>query len=223
MLDIAQLRRAFTPKKVLRYLLFAAAPAAIFYIMSLLVLSSAGFGITEILRDPAQQSGQSSFLGFVSNIGVWLWISTASICFFGAIRVESRSRERYGELLLLVGSLSLMLAVDDFFLIHDRYISQRVCYLTYALCVGALLARHHQLIFSIDGPSFLLAGTLLGLSIFTDIIQKQTPLSYEQTQVIEEGFKIIGAASWLFFGCSADLFCSAAVRESQAIANNSVD
>jgi len=47
---------------IYRCLLISALPACLFYLISLAVLSTYGLEIMEILRDPAQQSGQSSFL-----------------------------------------------------------------------------------------------------------------------------------------------------------------
>ena len=95
--------------------------------------------------------------------------------------------------------LSIILAIDDFFLIHDRYINEDICYLVYAILASAILIRHNKLILKIDGFAFLIAGSFLALSIFTDLIQSQIPLDYSYTQVIEEGFKFTGAATWLFF------------------------
>jgi len=155
----------------------------------------------EILRDPAQQSEQSSFLGFLSNIGVWLWVSSAAICFFSAMTGDLSNKDRHRELLFLVGMFSMIMAIDDFFLIHDRYISQRFVYPTYAIFIGILLVRHYKKIMEIDGFSFLLACLLLLLSILSDAIQFLTPLPYSYVQVYEEGFKFIGIATWLYFIC----------------------
>ncbi len=155
----------------------------------------------EILREPAQQSGQSSFLGFISNIGIWLWISSVAICFFTASIYSSITNYKHKELLFLVGAIAMILAVDDFFMIHDRYINQNICYLTYAILASALLVRHFKRIIKIDGFTFLLAGFLLGLSIFTDLIQGYIPLAYAHTQILEEGFKFVGATTLLYFSC----------------------
>ena len=114
-------------KKVSRCILLGILPAALFYSIALFWLRYSGFMIMEILRDPAQQSGESSFLGFLSNIGIWLWVS------------------------------------------------------------------------SVEGFAFLVAGSFLALSILTDLLQSYSPLSYTYTQVFEEGFKFIGAATWLYF------------------------
>jgi len=193
------IRQVFIPEKYLRCLFFACIPALVFYSISLLGLSFLGFEIMEILRDPAQQSGESSFLGFLSNIGNWLWVSSAAICFFSISTYYFIDNNRHKELLFLVGLMSIILAVDDFFMIHDRYIDQNICFLTYAFIAAAILVRHYNKIIEIDGFSFLLAGFLLALSILTDLIQGYIPLKYAYVQVFEEGFKFVGAATWLYF------------------------
>lgn len=92
-----------------------------------------------------------------------------------------------------------MLAIDDFFLIHDRYIDQKICYVAYAVCLLLLLFRYYRTILKVEAPAFLLAGGLLALSISTDIIQFVLPMTYEQSQAFEEGFKFSGMATWLYF------------------------
>ncbi len=193
------IKKIFITEKILRYVFFAGVPALLFYSFSLIVLSSQGFKIMEILRDPAQQSGQSSFLGFISNIGIWLWISSAAISFFSFLVSDDIESTIYKELFFLVGMLSFILAVDDFFMIHDRYVSEKICYLIYAIVALALLVRHYKTIIEINGFSFLLAGLLLALSIFTDLIQEYIPLKYAYIQIFEEGFKFVGATTWLYF------------------------
>lgn len=195
------LKQIFVPVKLGRCLLAAVVPALLFYSFSLLGLTNAGFSIMEVLRDPAQQSGQSSFLGFLSNIGVWLWVSSAAICFFASWASEVATRDNRRELLFLAGTLSIMLAVDDFFMIHDRYIGQKICYLTYAICALSLLFRHYRKIIEIEGFAFLFAGFLLALSILTDLIQGRIPMPYSYVQIFEEGFKFVGASIWLYFCC----------------------
>jgi hypothetical protein len=191
----------FASGKLMRCMLVAIIPAFLFYCISLVGLIVKGFGILEILRDPAQQSGASSFLGFLSNIGIWLWVSAAAICFFTVLTSDFADKNSRKELLFLTGMLSIMLAFDDFFMIHDRYIDQNICYLAYAVFAGILLWRHHKIILEIEGLAFLTTGALLALSIFTDLAQEHIPINYQYLQVMEEGFKFIGAATWLYFNC----------------------
>lgn len=201
-------RKVFVIKKVTRCILIGILPASLFYSISLFWLRSSGFLIMEILRDPAQQSGESSFLGFLSNIGIWLWVSSAAICFFTITTRGATLNRKHKELLFLTGTLSLILAIDDFFLIHDRYIDQSICYLVYAVVACAILIRHNKQIFEIEGFAFLVAGSFLALSIFTDLVQSYSPLSYTYTQIFEEGFKFIGAATWLYFNAQIAAFQS---------------
>ena len=182
-----------------RCFMFACLPALMFYSLSLAQLTGQGFEIMQVLRDPGQQLDQSSFLGFLSNIGVWMWISGAAINFFGALAVGRADGGKLRELLLLLGGLSLFLAIDDFFMIHDRYISQRYIFPVYAVIALAILARHFDRIIRTDGFAFLLAGFFLAMSIVTDFFQGMIPWRYAHTQVLEEGFKFVGAATWLYF------------------------
>ncbi len=188
----------FVWKKLWRCVLVAIIPALVFYGLSIIVLRSSGFEIMEILRDTAQQTEVSSFLGFVSNIGIWLWVCSAAICFFVLTRNIS-GMKHFKELIFLTGLLSLLLAVDDFFLIHDRYVNQNICYLTYAIFLGILFIRHFKRIIAIEGFAFLLTGILLASSILTDLVQAKMPLGYQHMQIIEEGFKFLGGATWLYF------------------------
>lgn len=193
------LKKIFIPEKMLCCILFSGVPSLLFYGISLVVLRTAGFDFIEILRDPAQQSGQSSFLGFLSNIGIWLWVSSAAICFFSGMTGDFVTKDGQRNLLFLVCLLSTLLAVDDFFMIHDRYVRQKICYLIYAVCGVTLLIFYYKKIIEIEGFAFLFACLLLGLSILTDLTENYIPLRYSYVQVVEEGFKFTGGAAWLYF------------------------
>ena len=171
----------------------------LFTSFSLLVLKYVGFTSIEIIRDPAHLNDSSSLLGFISNIGNWIWVGSASICFFivftGGHAIESNRK----ELLFLAGLLSLLLAIDDFFMIHDRYVKQNACYALYSVCALALLFRHYRMLLTIDPVAFLLAGSLLAASIITDLCQNHIPMTYENIQILEESFKFVGGVTWLYF------------------------
>jgi len=193
------LKQIFNPQQLSRCLSIAIIPGLLFYIVSLLVLKSAGFTSIEIIRDPPHLNESSSLLGFISNIGNWIWVGSASICFFIVFTGGASIERNRKELLFLAGLLSLLLAVDDFFMIHDRYVKQNACYALYAVCAGAILIRHYRMLLAIDPIAFLLAGSLLASSIITDLVQNHIPMTYENVQVLEESFKFVGGATWLYF------------------------
>jgi hypothetical protein len=193
------LKQILNGRRMLISVSAVALPALVFYSVAVLVLQNSGFSLTEILRDPAQQSGASSFLGFVSNIGVWLWVSSFAICCYSLITRSTDMTRGRAELMVLLALLSLLLAVDDFFLLHERYVYQKGIFLFYALCALTVVARHFRRIIGIDGFSFGLAGILLASSIIIDMKQRQIPFDYAHVQLVEEGCKFVGAALWLFF------------------------
>lgn len=201
---IQLIQQIFQPRKILFYVVIAFVPAVAFYALSLIGLNKAlGFTPMEVLRDLAQQTEVHSFRGFLSNIGVWFWVSALSVAYFSAIFLHRGKKQR---LLILMGLLASILATDDFFLIHDRYVNQYICYFFYVLVALAILLLHFKDIIEIDGFSFLLAGGLLAGSIATDVIQGYLPFGYETTQIFEEGCKFVGAASWLYFTCRVASF-----------------
>ncbi len=198
------IRQIFQPRKMVIYLSIVFVPAIAFYALSLIGLNKAlGFTPMEVLRDLAQQTEVHSFRGFLSNIGVWFWVSSLAVAYFSAIFLHRGKKQR---LLILMGILASILATDDFFLIHDRYVNQYICYFFYVVVALAILVLHFKDIIEIDGFAFLLAGGLLAGSIATDVIQGYLPFGYEVTQIFEEGCKFVGAASWLYFTCNVASF-----------------
>ena len=92
--------------KMHRYLRVCGIPVLLFYVISLTVLTQSGFTVIEILRDTPQTTGQSSFLGFLSNIGVWFWVSAAAISLARAFSFEPDGDDAIRRLLILVGGLT---------------------------------------------------------------------------------------------------------------------
>lgn len=199
MTDAKWTKRVLNRSALARVVRYCVGPALAFYLLSLAVGTIGGMSMIEMLRDPAQQTGQSSFLGFVSSIGTWLWLSAAVFCFFRVAIWPDAERAAHKTLLKLACGFSLFLAVDDFFLIHDRYITEGILIPAYALFLAYLIKRFWGLISDIDGTAFLSAGGLLFMSVLVDATQEILPVSYGASQALEEGFKFLGAAAWAYF------------------------
>ena len=194
-------KQVFSFRVLRNCLLFAVAPALVFFVASLLVLTSVGFSTEDVVRDAAQTLDASSFLGFLSNIGTWLWVSATAICFFSALSGDFSGQKQRRGMLVLMGLFSLTLAVDDFFMLHERYINQNYCFIVYAALAGALLVKYWEMLFEFEGLIFLIAGFFLSFSIAIDFIQPRYKQFYNVLQLAEEGSKFIGAATWLCFIC----------------------
>ena len=207
------LKRTLTARQFLRCLVFVVVPAVLVYGLAIRLLTASGFSLIQAIRDPAQQTETSSWLGLVSNLGVLMMVSAAVICLFVVSIKPPAASKVQRECLLLMGLLSAFLALDDFFLLHDRHLGEGFCYAMYAFCLVMLLYRHYKTILSVDGIAFLFAGGLLGLSIATDVFQSDiTSLSDSVVQLFEEGFKFAGMATWLYFSYRMASFFAAPKR-----------
>ena len=180
-------------------------PSLILYLAILYISNFYNIKLNLVVRDLAQTCGYPIGVGMISNIGILFWGAAASICLFTSFS-EIINNES-SKLLLLGGVFSSLLCIDDFFLLHDRYIGPDFLNLTYLSISIFLLVRFQRILKKI-GVSYLIISILfLGLSIFFDgVIQQIFNQSYELTQLIEEGFKFIGIACWLNFWCKSSSY-----------------
>ena len=180
-------------------------PSAILYIAILYISNIYNIKLNLVVRDLAQTCGFPIGVGMISNIGILLWGAAASICLFTTFS-EGINRES-SKLLLLGGIFSSLLCIDDFFLLHDRYIGPDFLNVTYLSISIFLLVRFQRILKKIGLFNLIISILFLGLSIFFDgVIQQVFNQSYQLTQLIEEGFKFIGITCWLNFWCKASSY-----------------
>ena len=184
---------------------FSILPSAILYLAILYISNFYNIKLSIVVRDLAQTCGYPIGVGMISNIGILLWGAAASICFFTTF-LESISSES-SKLLLLGGLFSGLLCIDDFFLLHDRYVGPDFMNLTYLSISIFLLVRFRKLLKKIGLLNLIVSILFLGLSVFFDgVIQMIFTQSYDLTQLFEEGFKFLGIACWLNFWCKASTY-----------------
>ena len=186
-------------RPLLRVLLVAVLPALLMYVLALLLSAAAGIRPQLVIRDLAQTCDTALGVGFLSSVGYLLWISAAAIALFGALSGAVDVRGRARQLLLSGGVFSLLLCLDDMFLLHDRYIGSGFLYSLYAVFALLILLRFRSQVQTLGGGSFLLAVVLLGLSVIIDQLQELIPVDYSTLQLFEEGAKFLGIATWLAF------------------------
>ena len=180
-------------------------PSSIVYLAILYISNLYNIKLSLVVRDLAQTCGYPIGVGMISNIGILLWGAAASICLFttfsGNINRES------SKLLLLGGLLSGLLCIDDFFLLHDRYIGPDFLNLTYLAISIFLLLKFRIILKKIGLFNLVISILFLGLSIFFDgVVQQIFDQNYDLTQLIEEGFKFLGITCWLNFWCKASSY-----------------
>jgi hypothetical protein len=190
-----------TPRRspLTRLLLLAVLPALLVYVLIVWLSGRAGIGAIAVIRDLAQTCETPIGVGLLPSLGVLMWMAAAAIALFAAVAGVVAQR-RWRRPLLLGGILSLLLTLDDFFLLHDRYIGPTFLYLLYAvLAIGILVGFRDLLLASRAASVFLVAAGFLGTSVVLDSFQEVLPFRYGQIQLVEEGAKFLGIASWLLF------------------------
>ena len=180
------------------------APVVIY--LSIIVLSSSsGIESTLVIRDLAQTCGYPIGVGLISNLGILIWSASASISLFSSLSGLVQRREN-SNFLFLGGILTFILCIDDFFLLHDKYIGADFLYITYSIMGLYLLTKFRKLIIDIDFLSFIVSVALLSLSIaFDKTFQEIFPNNYINIQLYEEGFKFVGIVCWMNFWWKASL------------------
>ena len=179
--------------------LIALLPALLVYVLALWLSAAAGIRTQLVIRDLAQTCDTALGVGLLSNIGYLLWISAAAIALFAGLSGVLAIRGRVRQLLVSGGLFSLLLCIDDMFLLHDRYIGSTFLYSLYAIFALLILFRFRPQVRALGGGSFLLAVVLLGASVVMDQLQEVIPVPYATLQLSEEGAKFLGIATWLAF------------------------
>ena len=182
--------------KALRWALI---PALLVYVASLSLSGLAGIKGQLVLRDLAQTCGTPAGVGLLSNLGYLLWLAAAAVALFTAYSGQPGVRGKQYELLACGGWFSFILCIDDMFLLHDRYIGQTFLYVVYMVFAALIATRYRRQLMASRGELFLLAVALLGASIGIDQFQRDLPFKYETVQLVEEGAKFLGIATWVLY------------------------
>jgi hypothetical protein len=184
----------------------------------------AGLAPTDMLRDPIMVAGgdQSEFyLGLFSNLGVVLWTATAAICLFAASELTGAQNLQARHFLLYAGLFTMLLMLDDLFMLHENY-ADDVVYIFYGIGLVYYVARYWRLIMRLDVVLFALTLPLFGNAVLLDLApwrllpgegieipeaMASSPseradlrhLGRELRYLLEDGFKFVGICCWAGF------------------------
>jgi hypothetical protein len=191
-------------------------PILCFIILSAWVGDWAGFSMKQLVSDPAEISGQSSFIGFFSQIGNLLWCGTTAICLFSASIIRANKTKKTNPqlfaFLIFSGSLSALFLIDDQFRLHEKFgrilygsnttvsrtaqnVAEMIVFAVYGLVFVAFICIFRKLILRSNLLFLLLAVGFFGLSTIVDL----TPENWIGHHIIEESCKLLGIFSWLIY------------------------
>ena len=164
---------------------------------------TAGIPIPTLTRDALQVLEAPAYVGVVSTFGGLLWAGTAGICLFAAAAIHGRSgTTEVSRFLLASGGVTLLLMLDDVFLMHDVVlpihagIPEVMVYLAYALVLMGFLALFRGVIAATDFLLLLLAFAGLGFSVGLDVLDMLLPFGLRGEFLIEDTAKLLGIVSW---------------------------
>lgn len=171
--------------------------------------------ISDFTRDLAAIAGVPSWLGLLSQAGNILWWASASIAALGAIQLAGSRQIAARHFLWLFAGLTLLLAADDTFMVHER-LAPRFLGLNELVLVGlygALLLHmliRYRGVWQQTGRTLLaiaIAGFALSVAI-DRLPQDLLPLHY----LFEDGSKLVGISCWLGFSVQSVLYHTALDR-----------
>lgn len=158
--------------------------------------------VWKLAKDAAQVIGYPAYFGMLSSWSSMLWMATAAICLFTVAVTWRYSSDRpMRRFLLFSGLLSLILAVDDLYLLHDSILPKAlgapefVFYGFYfALMTGYLIIFIRQIARS-DYILFWIAFFFLAFSRgFYNLIP-----FLREFNTTNDMFKYFGIVFWLAF------------------------
>ena len=162
-----------------------------------------GIPIGHLTRDPATITGAPTYTGLLSNIGILLWSAAAALCLFSATLVARRRSEwLFAQFLYASGLFTLLVSIDDLFLLHDSFfpthigIPEKVIYGAYALLALVYLLRFGAVILETEYLLLGLALFLFGLSVALDVLP---PFPFGDPYLLEDGAKFAGIVTWLVY------------------------
>ena len=103
-----------------------------------------------LTRDIVDIARLPLYVGFLSQVGLWLWAGTAAVCLFSGFVLAKRSAssETY-RFLFTAGLISLFLGLDDTFTLHEDFypefgIFEGALYLFYIAIVAGFILRFRR-------------------------------------------------------------------------------
>jgi hypothetical protein len=219
---------------VAAYVASIIAPAAL-----VLAVLSTGVDPWVVLRDPIAAMGGSAaqlHYGMLSNLGILIWAAAASICLFVAATDQARLSTEGRHFLLVAGTLTSILTIDDLFMLHEN-VDGAFAYLPYVLAGWFYLYRFGNLILSLDTALIAAAVAFMGMSVAMDILielraqwnlssqpdlagarrdRSEPPPSFG-VGFMEDVFKFLGICSWSVFHVRA----ASLLRRPQALERGS--
>ena len=183
--------------------------ASVLLSCAVLVSSIANIPIELFTRDIATVAEIHPLNGVISNVGILLWCASVSICLFSYTILEKVNHKHTAnskkkiDFLLHSGLITLMLMLDDFFLLHEYilpslYIREEFVICSYIVIIISYVVKFRKIIVETEWIVLFSSFLFFAISIISDMLTSGNELI-----LVEDGLKLFGIASW--FGYFARL------------------
>lgn len=174
-------------------------------------LLGAGYYVTQVtgrsldvlLRDANAIAGQPQYFGALDYAEVLLMSGAGWIALFVAVL----GRDRSALFLGLGGLLSLLLALDNLYMLHESawrfHLNEQIVFGFYGLLLGALVAANLRRFLQ---TSFVLLGIALALFALAALVDAVSPAASPLPTGFEDCVELVGVCFWsvYFVKCGRD-------------------
>ena len=201
-----------TVKKYLPLFLIIYIPPIILLVVLGGIAGLTDIHIGEFLDDPAQIAGFDSYIGLINNLGVIIWAAAVGVCIFTFFALRRSGGDKdLPRFFLLSGLLTLILLLDDFFLIHEwlaGFTTEFIAPVVFLVLFILLVYRFRKVILRTEYFFMFVAIGLFGISFILDLSQS-TDITIAGgggiRAILEDGCKFLGIISWLTYFSRAGL------------------
>lgn len=179
-----------------------------------------GIPIAKLTRDPVSTFKAPFYIGLLSQVGIFFWSASVAVCMMSVqILSKYQDNRRIKRFLLVSGLLSLMLGLDDVFLLHEQVfpylgIPEKLVYSSYAGFVLFHLVRFYSVILETEYILLGMSFFFFGVSITLDLLN----IPGLDPHIFEDSAKLVGIVSWLsyFFRVGVFAICSSSFSQGTA-------
>lgn len=150
--------------------------------------------------DVTSMAGVPAYTGFVSQLGILFWAAAAALCLFCAAIARGRAGGEQARFFLASGLLTLVLALDDLFLLHESAfphlgVPEKLVFASYGAFALYYLLRFRRIILATEFLMLATAFAFFGLSVALDVLNPPGINPY----LLEDGTKLVGVLAWLAY------------------------
>lgn len=189
--------RSITPVILIAYLI-----TFLSLLIVIIISISKNIALDTLTKDPTETMGAPFYIGAFSNLGIMLLSGSSLLCIFTAFHIRGivYFKDDF-QFLIVSAALTLMLTLDDLFLVHEEVlpkyfnVPENAVILTYINLFVIYIIVFRRKILSTE---FLILGLgffFIGLAKVSDII----PLPIKKDTFLEDSIKLFGIVSWLIY------------------------